>query len=1165
MASNVSVTLKLVDQMSQKLTEVANSGDRAANNIVQFGDRADEAFNRASSGSQRVIDSMQSAASATASYADSGSKAQQALDEQANAADRAAQEVGEFGDEAEQAGQDAEQFGDKASKSAMDLGDALVAAGIVAALKAIADAYFECDEAADEFEASMAKVSTIADSSAQSLDSMQADIIALSNETGQAVSDLAESTYSAISASVDTADAVGFVAQANALAVGGFTQSANAVDVLTTTINAYGLEADKAAEISDKLITTQNLGKTTVDELASSLGTVIPTAAAFGVNLDNISSAYVTLTRNGINTANSTTMLNGMLSELGDSGSEVAKILKDETGQSFAELMESGYNLGDVIQILGDSVDGNSTAFINLWGNIRAGRGAVNIFNAGAEEFAKVMDEMANSTGAADEAFRKMTDTGQFVEQKWTNAMENFKIAVGNAMPQLDGLMEKGTVVLNALSRFVEQNPAVVAGVTALAVAFGTFTAALVAHSAATLIAEKATIALTAAMDVNPIFLAVTAIAALTAGIVVFVSALEDAEFQDNRLTAASQDLADQITQQEAVVAALEEKYGVHNERTAEARAKLEELKAEFEQTGQTIGEFKQQIEATAEAVAESSAKYDDAVSALDTQQTHAETLIAELKRLESQSELTAFQQEYEKKVVEELNNVYPSLGLVYDETTGKLNKSTSALKAYCEQKQSQLKLEQDAATYMEYMDEMAQYEEEMKTAQENLTAATEAYNEALEKQGDIVTTVGGNDLMSASIETTKSAMDDAQSTVDDLSGKMEDLRGKMDALEGSANAVADSMAGVSNSADGLINTTDELSGAMEGIFAGVQEQAEELAAAYQEAYDAAASAVDSSFGLFEKIELDTSQSAQSMVEALQTQAEYLEQYTQNLEKAKEYGIDASLVQDLADGSQESAAALDTIITKIEDLGGSTENAKEYINELNSAFKKVEEGKKTLEETMVSMNETLQTKMEELKGKMEEGINKLKMSSQAAAAAKETMSAYADEIAKQGQAAISAAEKVAAAVSAALSKAKVSGSSGSTAKHANGTTYGEDVYIAGEAGPELIVGRRGSEVFPAAETAKILSAVVASREDSNLSPAPAETIVHKYSEEKKSSTSSELQTLNININGKGNLQMYGGGLTMQRVGEYVSENLESWILNLAEREIYEEGQKAYEY
>ena len=56
-----------------------------------------------------------------------------------------------------------------------------------------------------------------------------------------------------------------------------------AVDTLTTTLNAYGIETDQVSKISDKLITTQNLGKTTVNELGSSLGKVLAIEVAYEI------------------------------------------------------------------------------------------------------------------------------------------------------------------------------------------------------------------------------------------------------------------------------------------------------------------------------------------------------------------------------------------------------------------------------------------------------------------------------------------------------------------------------------------------------------------------------------------------------------------------------------------------------------------------------------------------------------------------------------------------------------------------------------------------------------------------------------------------------------------------------------------------------------------
>lgn len=110
-------------------------------------------------------------------------------------------------------------------------------------------------------ETSFAKVGTIADDTVLSYDKMKAGVTAASNESGVAITDFNEALYSSISAGVDSGNAINFTSDMVKLAKGGFTDTGKAVDVVTTILNAYGLEATQATAIADKLITTQNLGK----------------------------------------------------------------------------------------------------------------------------------------------------------------------------------------------------------------------------------------------------------------------------------------------------------------------------------------------------------------------------------------------------------------------------------------------------------------------------------------------------------------------------------------------------------------------------------------------------------------------------------------------------------------------------------------------------------------------------------------------------------------------------------------------------------------------------------------------------------------------------------------------------------------------------------------
>lgn len=321
-----------------------------------------------------------------------------------------------------------EQF-KKVGKTLTDVGGKLTR-NVTAPIAAV---YGASIKAAMNYGDSLAKVATIADQSQVPIKTLSNEILNLSNESGKGASELAEATYQALSASVETKNVSGFVRQATGLAKAGFLETADAVDVLTTVINAYGKSAEDADEIANMLIQTQNDGKTTVNELAQNMGQVIPTASALNIPLEQLTASYVMLTKQGINTANSTTQLRAMFNELSKDGSNVSKILKDQTGKSFGQLMQEGWSLGDVLKVLNESVDGNGEAFKNLWGNTRAGQGALALVNGGLEEFNEEAAKMLDSTGNVDKALSELATPGA-AARKALNQLVNVGIQIGDVL-----------------------------------------------------------------------------------------------------------------------------------------------------------------------------------------------------------------------------------------------------------------------------------------------------------------------------------------------------------------------------------------------------------------------------------------------------------------------------------------------------------------------------------------------------------------------------------------------------------------------------------------------------------------------------------------------------------------------------------------------------------
>lgn len=385
--------------------------------------------------------------------------------------------------------EDANKEIDKTSKKASDLaktvGNAVSNAGtkITSIGKALAPVSLAVGGAltasvkgASDFQNSIAKVSTLIDTSEVSVSDLSKTFLDLSNETGKSATELAEAGYQALSASVPIEKLGTFTKEATNLAKVGFTQASTAVDVMTTAINAYGLSADDANKISNNLVKTQNLGKTTVDELASSMGKIIPTASSMNVNLDNLSAVYVSLTKQGIATAEATTYANSMFNELGDSGTIVGGILKDKTGKSFQELMASGMSVAEVLHITKDYANETGTNFNELWGSAEAGKSAIALLNGGVDEFNGTVATMADGTDVVAEGLEKL-ETPSVKVQKALNRAKNSGIELGTSFmsalaPTIDkvcGVVEKATTWFNSLDDKTKTMIATIMSVVAVA------------------------------------------------------------------------------------------------------------------------------------------------------------------------------------------------------------------------------------------------------------------------------------------------------------------------------------------------------------------------------------------------------------------------------------------------------------------------------------------------------------------------------------------------------------------------------------------------------------------------------------------------------------------------------------------------------------------------
>lgn len=345
--------------------------------------------------------------------------------------------------------------------------------GTIGAISAVAAAVYAGPvQAAQQYEKAIAKVGTIADTQEVPLGTLSQQIMELSNKTGIAANAIADDVYNAISAGQKTGDAVNFVTNSTKLAKAGFAESSQTLDVLTTVLNAYGMSADKVSTVSDMLVQTQNKGKVTVGELASSMGKIIPTANASNVSLEQLCAGYAIMTSKGIAAAETTTYMNSMLNELSKSGSTTDKLLRQKMGGSFAELMASGKSLGEILGGIQEEANKSGLALSDMFSSSEAGKAAMSLLSNGVDGFNSSVQDMVNSVGATDSAFAKMEDTTEAKMEKAKNSIANLGIVLGqNLLPIVGNLADKVAVVVTKVSEFAAANPKLVQ--TALKVAAG--------------------------------------------------------------------------------------------------------------------------------------------------------------------------------------------------------------------------------------------------------------------------------------------------------------------------------------------------------------------------------------------------------------------------------------------------------------------------------------------------------------------------------------------------------------------------------------------------------------------------------------------------------------------------------------------------------------------
>lgn len=283
-------------------------------------------------------------------------------------------------------------------------------------------------KSAMDFEDSFGKIEGLVGVAKSDLQELKNAAKTLGPTYGQSANEAADALFFITSAGIRGKDAIDVLERSLKASAVGLGDAKTIADLTTSAMNAYGIKVLDASQATDVLTAAVRLGKLEPAELAGSIGQVLPLASALGISFDQVGATFAAMSRTGTDAATAATQLRGIMSGLtkvtpkaekqlaafGLSGEELRRQLKDE-------------GLLSVLQTLTSTFGDNEVAIANVFGNVRALTGVIDLMGSNVASTNEIFAEMADSTGILDEAFGVTADTTKF---KFAQAMADLKVVL---------------------------------------------------------------------------------------------------------------------------------------------------------------------------------------------------------------------------------------------------------------------------------------------------------------------------------------------------------------------------------------------------------------------------------------------------------------------------------------------------------------------------------------------------------------------------------------------------------------------------------------------------------------------------------------------------------------------------------------------------------------
>lgn len=324
-----------------------------------------------------------------------------------------------------------------------------------------------------KFEDRFARVSTLLDvDAAGAINRYGRAVQDLSIAGGKNVNNLTDSLFENISALGESESTTKFLTLANKAAVGGFTEVKTVVDGVTSILNSYRMETGLAGKVMDQFAIANKLGKTTVEELAGSVGRGAALASAANVRNSEFLAGITAITKGGIATSEAVNSLAQTFSNITKPSEQAAKVIESvnkvlpkERRIDFSVAGIEKLGLGPFLQRLQIIQEADPESFARLFESKEA-RTGIAILLGQMDTYNNALGQMDAATAEGlitQENFNKAVNAGSVPFMRLIRVLQNIAIeiwrSIGPAVVFFINIFRRiGVVVLN----FIRNNQTLV-------------------------------------------------------------------------------------------------------------------------------------------------------------------------------------------------------------------------------------------------------------------------------------------------------------------------------------------------------------------------------------------------------------------------------------------------------------------------------------------------------------------------------------------------------------------------------------------------------------------------------------------------------------------------------------------------------------------------------